>query len=62
MENQFVTVVIAILGAGFAAYVGVRVGLAEDRTRINVLDKRADQLEDRIDRLERPYFDRIGGG
>jgi len=51
-----------MIGAGFSAYVGVRVGLAEVRGDIKRLDKNVDDLDGRTRRLEAPYFGSRGPG
>ena len=51
-----------MIGAGFSAYVGVRVGLAEVRGDIKRLDKDVDDLDGRTRRLEAPYFGQRGQG
>jgi hypothetical protein len=50
-----------MIGAGFSAYVGVRVGLAEVRGDIKRLDKDVEDLDGRTRRLEEPYFKMRGG-
>jgi hypothetical protein len=51
----------SMIGAGFSAYVGVRVGLAEVRGDIKRLDKDVEDLDGRTRRLEEPYFKMRGG-
>ncbi len=61
---QIIVSVITIIGAGIAAYVGVRVAIAEIRGDIKLHDKalekhdeRFDRFEDRVKRLEQPFFE-----
>lgn len=58
----YVMPVITILGAGFSAFLGVKIALAEMR---GDLKRHEDQLKShgsRLDRLEKPFFMQEGGG
>lgn len=47
-----------IIGAAITGYIGIKVALAEVRKDIKNNDEEISRLDKRIDRLERPYFDR----
>lgn len=66
-ELQLLFTFFTIIGAGVSAYVGVKVAITEMRTTLKALDQRQsndklvfeqrqDRLEERIDRLESPFF------
>jgi len=52
----FIIPLMSIFGSGFAAYIGVRVALAEIKKDIETIRMRQEELSRRIDRLELPYF------
>ena len=54
--NELVQTAIIIGGSGFAAYIGVRVAIAEIKGDIKRLDQTDRQHDLRIARLEKPYF------
>lgn len=57
-SSQILTILITIIGAGFSAYVGVKIALAEIRQNINSINKDLLEHDGRIKRLETPYFDK----
>lgn len=64
-QLQLLISIAGIIGAGIAAYVGVRVAITEVRGQLNTHDekfrdgdRRQAQCEQRIDRLEGDYFSR----
>ena len=50
------TMAFTIMGAGVAAYVGVRVALAQVQRDIGALQREDEKMLRRIDRLEERYF------
>lgn len=67
MDAQVLFSVVTIFGSGVAAYVGVRVALAEMRKDIeylykgdvdiiNRVDREGKEIRIRLDRLEKPFF------
>ena len=56
--DQLVQVVFSVIGSAIAAYVGVRVAIAEMRRDIAALKETDEEIGDRVRRLEQPYFQR----
>ena len=56
MELNLLISIAGIMGSGISAYVGVRVALAEMRGDVKRLDKDVGMHDQRIARLEEPYF------
>lgn len=54
--QQYLQIVLTILGAGLMAYVAVRVALAQIFTRLDGVDEEQKKQDSRLDRLEGPYF------
>lgn len=52
----FATPIVTILGAGLSAFLGVRVALAEVRTKIEAHEDKLKEHNSRLNRLEEPYF------
>jgi hypothetical protein len=55
-QVQVLISVLTIAGSGLSVYVGVRVAIAEMRRDIRSHDKQLDEVRERIERLEKPYF------
>lgn len=47
---------LTMIGAAITGYVGIKVALAEVRKDIKTLNWLVEKLDERIDRLESPYF------
>lgn len=58
VQAQLLIAVFGILGAGLSAYVGVRVAQAKMQQDIKNLQECDGAHDKRLERLERPYFDR----
>ena len=48
--------VVGLIGSGLSAYVGVRVGLAEQKVKIEALKEQVDRIEHRMERLQTFVF------
>jgi len=56
--EQLLTHVLSIAGSCVAAYIGVRVAIAEMRRDIAALKESHKGTVERVERLEQPYFQR----
>lgn len=56
--EQWLQIAFSIVGSTLAAYVGVRVAIAEMRRDIASLKEADAKVDDRVKRLEQPYFER----
>lgn len=48
---------LSVLGSGLAAYVGVKVAIAQHEARLDSHDQTLALHEKRIERLEKPFFE-----
>jgi len=60
MELNLLISLAGILGAGLSSYLGVKIAVAELRKDIQRIDHITEGHGDRLERLERPYFNRTG--
>lgn len=58
MEINVLIALAGMMGSGFSAYVGVRVALAEVKGDVRRLQEDVAHVEERVERLEKPYFER----
>lgn len=56
--DSLIQITVSIVGAGISAYAGVRVALAEMKRDIANLREADKGIVERVERLERPYFER----
>lgn len=58
VELNVLVAAVGVLASGLSAYVGVKVALAEIRGDVARHDRDLRKHDERIDRLEAPYFDK----